>query len=247
MTEFDVLYFDLKGNLIWKTTFNHGDEKNYKHVFEPTTAFLINNKLVFLNSNRKSVFNIDYEVISIADKSEKQVLLSDESNTIFAKTEYVNNYIPETGHVLNDGKNFWIYDFGGEKPEGQADFFYKTMSIVKLDSDFKPVIKKIIPINSSKKVLPTMEFLSNEGGNIKYLLQSGGVYSVLTFGGEKGFDNEVIKSDLFINYSKDTITAFGKSYIIDRDTKTIYLLHQAYNTGNGNYVLNKILITKISY
>ena len=30
LNSFEVLYFDLSGNLKWKSVFNHGDEKNYK-------------------------------------------------------------------------------------------------------------------------------------------------------------------------------------------------------------------------
>jgi len=248
LTEFDVFYFNPKGELIWKTTLSHGDEKNYKHALEPTTVFFIDNKLVFLNSNRKSIFNIDYEVISLTDKGEKQILLNDESNTVFSKTEYVNKYIPEKGNVVYDGKNFWKYGFTGDRPEGQLDFIYRSMSIVKFDKDFKPIIKKIIPISPSKKVEPTLALLSNIEGAIKYLLLSGGKYSILTFG-ENGVDNQEIKSDLFNGCSTEAVTAFGKSYIIDKENKIVYLMHQGYTNGNSSntLMLNKILLTKISY
>ncbi len=72
VTVFDVVYTDIKGKVLWKATFNHGDEKKYKNVVTPLRVFAEGDKLIFLNYKMESLFKVSYEVFSIDNKGNKQ-------------------------------------------------------------------------------------------------------------------------------------------------------------------------------
>lgn len=247
LNDFDLLYFDLAGNLKWKSTFKHGDEKDYKNVVKPVSVFDDGKQLVFINMNQKSIFNISYEVFGVNKNGEKQMVVVDEARIFFKKTEYPGDYMSADGKIAFDGENIWMYSFNKEKVAETNKMAFKSMSVMQFDKSYKPVSKKIIPITSSE-VMPEAKLISNEIGKLKYYLCSGGTSSILTLSTEKGIENEIIKSKAFDGSINDPFIKFSKPYIIDKDRRTIYLLHEFYNSQNlSNKMLGKILVSKISY
>ncbi len=257
VTVFDIVYTDIKGNVLWKATFTHGDEKKYKNVVTPLRVFAEGDKLIFLNYKMESLFKISYEMFSIDNKGNKQILIDPTTKEGFTGSESAFDYLQSVDITEQDGNAIWLIKFKEEKKEvgkspitGMSQYakVYKQLFISMLGSDYKVGLKKQFLLKETEQK-PNITLLSKENNTLKYLIWSEGDYYLLTLNKEKGADLQLIKSDLLKGATPDIYFSFMplQKVLNDADNKTAYLIHEFYSVVNLEKRLNKILVTKLAY
>ncbi len=262
---FDLVYFDLEGNIKKQIKFNCGDEDHYKRVVSPIAIFEdTENNLTFLNSHIYSIFKADYEVFTLDLTSSNLIVQHSEpysknssSAVLYNYYDYLNDY----NKIIKIG-DFYAFekivskdvdipnstatnDFNKIKEKKEVAVNYTVM-----DVNFK--INKIfsLPIAENEKVNTEMQTIENTNNDYVNIIRKGRFYYMLKINANKDITSFQIKNP-YQNLS-NPLLYFGcftdKFVLINEKDRTLYLLNEIYDFRLENSkIIDKIGLLKISY
>lgn len=247
-TAFDVVYLDYQGNLKWKTTIHHGDEKHYKHVILPMQCYTNENKLVFLNFKQAGL-KASYEVLQIDKDGHKEIIDHELKDKPFGYENPVD-FIYQANQTGATESNIWTIKAKGEGIYPEPTVYSQLYVSQLYKNSFYPKTNKVFKIQPSIH-RPQFTLLDTQDGTeLKYLVTVGPQYYILTLSTHEVSTIVQLKSDLFNIAAAEPTFSFSATNtpLIDQQNRIAYLVHQIYTQTGDNFTeLNKLLITKVSY
>jgi len=247
-TAFDVIYLDQAGSLKWKTTIYHGDDKSYKNAIFPLQCYAKDDKLVFLNYRREGLLKTFFEVLSIDERGNKELVIGESKGKVFGNDSPLD-FVYQADEIRQHGEDIWTIKAKSEGVYPQPTT-YSQLFVAQLDGEsFHPKNRKVFTIQTSRHKL-RFTLLDDQGAELKYLVGAGAQYYILTLRKEKESTLVQLKSDLFNNAADQVRFSFSQVNVplIDQESRVAYLIHQFYENQDVRFDgPSKLLITKVAY